>query len=130
MRRIVSLTALILAAAGPAAAAPEWRQAREIDLLVSSFDIAPSAVRVKAGEPVRLRLVNQSGQTHRVAAPDLFASAKMRARDRKALHGDRIEVRAGETRELVLVPPPGRYRLRSPNVVYRVLGMSAELVAE
>lgn len=131
MRRIIPLTALAIATFPTAApAAPEWRQAREVDLLVKSFDIAPSDVRLKAGQPVRLRFVNQSGQTHRVAAPALFASAKMRSRDRKVLNGDRVAVGPGETRELVLVPPRGRYRLRSPNLLYRVLGMSAEIVVE
>lgn len=131
MRRIVPMTVLTLAALpATASAAADWRQAREVELVVSSFDIAPGTVRAKAGEPVRLRLVNRSGQTHRITAPALFASARMRSRDRKMVQGDRITVAPGETLELVLVSPPGRYRLRSPNIAYRLLGMSAELVFE
>jgi plastocyanin len=114
----------------PAAAAPEWRQAREYDLLLSSFDIQPAKVRFKAGEPVRLRLINNAGVAHSVSAKSLFRSAEIRPRDASVVANGNVTVRGGETREILLVPAPGRYKVRSGNFIYRLMGMRAEIVVE
>ncbi|HEV2747013.1 MAG TPA: hypothetical protein VGW34_06910 [Allosphingosinicella sp.] len=128
MRRLTLLIGLAVAAAP--AAAQEWRQAREYEVIVSSYGIAPSPIRLTPGKPVRLRLINQSGQRHNLAAPRFFAAARLRTRDRQAVAGGRVTVGPGETRELLLVPAPGRYRVRSSNFLYRLLGMSGEIAVE
>jgi hypothetical protein len=38
--------------------------------------------------------------------------------------------RSGSSREILLVPAPGRYTVRSGNLLYRLMGMSAEIVVE
>ena len=48
MRSFLILLTL-LAVAAPAQAAPEWRAAREYDVLLSSFDIQPQRIALKAG---------------------------------------------------------------------------------
>jgi FtsP/CotA-like multicopper oxidase with cupredoxin domain len=128
MRRYLALIALSLAAAP--AAAQDWRQAREYEVIVSSYDIAPSQIRLDARRPVRLRLINQSGQSHILRAPGFFGAARVRRRDQGAVADGRVTVGPGETRELLLVPAPGRYTLRSGNFLYRMLGMSGEIVVE
>ena len=128
MRVYLSLVALSLLAS-PAAAA-EWRQAREYELRLSSYDIQPSTIRLKAGEPVRLRLVNNSTVGYRLSAGDFFASSQLRRRDGRAVDGGSIAVGAGETREIALVPAPGRYRLKSRNFLHRILGMHGQIIVE
>jgi hypothetical protein len=78
MRVLAFLACLALAA--PAAAQPEWRQAREYEVLLSSFDIQPDPIRLKAGEPLRLRLTNNSTIAHSFNSEAFFAKAEVRAR--------------------------------------------------
>ena len=129
MHRLGLLLCLILIAS-PTTAAPDWRQAREYDLLLSSFDIQPEKIRFKAGEPVRLRLINNAGVPHSVSAKGLFKSAQVRARDASAVAGGNVTVAGGETREILIVPAPGRYTVRSGNFLYRLMGMRAEILVE
>ncbi len=129
MQRLGLLLCLILGVS-PAAAAPEWRQAREYDLLLSSFDIQPEKIRFKAGEPVRLRLINNSTVAHSVSAKGLFKSAEVRPSDAEGVANGNVTVGGGQTREILLVPAPGRYKMRSGNLFYRLMGMSAEIIVE
>jgi plastocyanin len=126
----LGLLLCLMPTVSPAAAAPEWRQAREYDLLLSSFDIQPAKIRFKAGEPVRLRLINNTGIAHSVTAKGLFKSAEVRPRDASGVANGNVTVGSGETREILLVPAPGRYTMRSGNLIYRLMGMSAEIVVE
>lgn len=125
-----SLLPILLACAAPAPAAPEWRQARDVELRISNFDFAPGTIRLRSGEPVRLRLVNVSPTAHSVDADAFFARAQVRTRDGRAVQSGKVIVPANDVRELVLVPAPGRYRARSGNFVTRLLGMSSEIIVE
>ena len=51
--------------AAPAAAqrAPEWRTAPEADVLLRPFAYEPRIIRLRAGEPVKLRFVNEGRAT-------------------------------------------------------------------
>lgn len=124
------LIGLSLLAAPAVAAAPEWRQAREYDVQISSYDIQPSRLRLRAGQPVRLRLINASRQDHQLVAGDFLAASQVRSRDRAAVAGGRIAVAAGETVELALVPAPGRYRVTSSNFFHRLLGLRGDILVE
>lgn len=128
MRTFLMLIASL--AGAPAAAAPEWRQARDYEIILSSYDIKPETIRLRAGQPLRLRLINNSGQQHSFQAKDFFAASQLRSRDAKSIVGGGVTVAAGETRELVLVPAPGRYRARSGNLLHRLLGMSGAIIVE
>ena len=119
-----------LALAAPAAAAPEWRGAREYEVLMSNFDIQPKEIRLKAGEPVRLRLINNSVTAHSFSSGDFFSSGEVRPRDRRSLAGGKFIVGPGETREVLIVPKAGRYSARCGNLFHRVMGMSASLIVE
>lgn len=121
------LIPLLLMLAAPASAAPEWRQAHDVEIRLSSFDIQPAAIRLKAGQPVRLRLINDTEANYLVAAPRLFAQAEVRGRDRRIVRGGRIYVPGGETREVLLAPARGRYSLSSGNIIRRILGMRSRI---
>ncbi|MBV8687395.1 MAG: hypothetical protein JOZ90_13115 [Alphaproteobacteria bacterium] len=121
---------LSLLLAGPPGAAQEWRQARDYDVLLTSFEIQPQEIRLRAGEPVRLRFVNNSEQRHSFSAPGFFAAAEMRGRDRRTLRGGAIVAPPLSETEIVLVPRKGRWWARGDNLFRRVLGMKARIVVE
>jgi len=129
MKPFLLLSALALLSA-PAAAAPEWRQSREYEVLLSSFDIAPPRMQFRAGEPLRLRLVNNSSVPHSFSARSFFAAAEIRPRERAAVARGSIAVPAGETRTILLVPAAGRYSARCSNLFHRILGMTARITVE
>ena len=129
MRRLLLLSSLILTAS-PAAAAPDWRQAREYDVLLSSWDIQPPRMTFKAGQPVRLRLINNSPEAHSFSAKGFFASGEVRRRERDAVADGTVSVAPGETREILIVPARGRYSARCSNLFHRVMGMTARITVE
>ena len=124
------LACLLLALAAPALAAPEWRQARDLEVRLSNYDMQPATITLRAGEPVRLRLVNVSPTAHSFNADAFFARAQLRGRERRLVSGGKVIVPANDVREVMLVPAPGRYRARSGNLLTRLLGMSSEIVVQ
>jgi plastocyanin len=127
MRRFLLPLCLLLAVP---AVAQEWRSAPEYDVLLTSYDIAPSVLRLKAGEPVRLRFVNNSNQGHRFSAESFFRSAKTRRRDGDLVKDGTIAVPPLSTRTVVLVPKAGRYKMAGGNRLRRLLGMNGRIIVE
>ena len=129
---LLSLAALLLVAAQPSVPAPEpeWHAAIEHDVLLRPWAYEPKVIRIPAGQPVRLRFVNQSPATMAFGARDFFRAARMRPRDADVAARGGFRLAPGERRAIDLVAPPGRYRARSFNLVHRLLGMSAEIVVE
>jgi plastocyanin len=128
MRRpMFLLSALLLAA--PAAAQDEG-MAPEYDVLLTSFEIQPQVIRLKAGEPVRLRFVNNSEQRHSFSAPDFFRAAGLRGRDRRLVKNGAVAAPPLSETTLLLVPKAGRYEAHGDNLFRRMLGMSARIVVE
>ena len=127
MRSFVIPLALLLAAP---AGAQDWRMAPEYDVQLSAYDIQPGVIRLKAGEPVRLRFVNGSNQSLAFSAGDFFRSAQMRRRDKALVRGGAVRVPPLSTRTVVLVPRPGRYRAQGANLLHRMLGMSGRIIVE
>ncbi len=118
-----------LALAVPAAA-QEWRMAPEYDVLLTSWEVHPKIIKLKADEAVRLRFVNNSEQPHRFSAADFFRHAQLKGRDRDLVRGGSIQVAPLSDRTVSLVPKAGRYKVTGDNVFRRVLGMSATIVVE
>jgi plastocyanin len=128
MRHLIALISLTLVAAP--AAAQEWRMAPEYDVLLTSHDIKPRIIRLKAGEPVRLRFVNNSNQALTFAADDFFRSVQFRRQDRDKVKGGTLTLGPLSDRTIALVPRAGRYGARSRNFIHRLLGMSGTIVVE
>ena len=112
------------------AAAQEWRMAPEYDVLLTSFEVQPRVIRLKADEAVRLRFVNNSEQPHRFSAAAFFRNAQLRGRDRALVRGGAIRVAPLSDETIALVPKAGRYKVTGDNLFRRVLGMSATIVVE
>ena len=127
MRRLLLAAALSLAAP---AAAQDWRAAPEYDVQLSTYDIQPAEMRLKAGEAVRLRFVNNSNQALTFSADDFFRKAKLRRRDDSTVKGGSVKVPALSTRTVVVVPSAGRYKVQGRNFLHRLLGMSGRIIVE
>jgi plastocyanin len=104
--------------------------APEYDVQLSAYDIQPGEIRLKAGEPVRLRFVNNSNQGLSFSAGGFFRSAQLRRRDAQIVKGGAIEVPPLSSRTVALVPRPGRYRAQGSNLLHRLLGMSGRIIVE
>jgi plastocyanin len=128
MRRLILLLSAFLI--GAPVAAQEWRTAPEYDVLLTSWAIQPKVLRLKAGEPVRLRFVNNSNEPHRFAAPDFFDAAELRERDRAMVRGGSLAVPPLSEATIVLVPRAGRYRMSGGALAPRLLGMRGRIVVE
>jgi hypothetical protein len=127
MRRLLLPLALLLASP---AGAQDWRMAPEYDVLLTTYDIQPGEIRLKAGEPVRLRFVNSTNQGLSFSAGSFFRDAQLRRRDSGIVKGGSIEVPALSTRTVVLVPKAGRYKATGANLLHRLLGMSGRIIVE
>jgi hypothetical protein len=128
MRRL--LPALLLILAGAPAAAQEWTLAPEYDVLVTSFEIRPEVIRLKAGEPVRLHFVNNSEQPHAFIAPTFFRSIELRGRDRRLISHGALRLAPLSDETIAFVPRAGRYAVSGDNLFRKVIGMRARIVVE
>lgn len=127
MRSFLLTLALLIATP---AAAQDWRMAAEYDVQLSTYDIQPRDIRLRAGEPVRLRFVNNSNQGLTFSAGGFFRSARMRRRDSEVVRGGAVRVPPLSTRTIVLVPRRGHYRAQGANPLHRLLGMSGRIIVE
>lgn len=130
--RLVLLAAAALLFAAPASAQrePEWRTAIEADVLLHPFRYEPRVIRLRAGQPVLLRFVNDGFANLSFRAPGFFAAALIRRSDRARVEGGGFRLRPGERLSVALVPAPGRYRAHSGYLLHRLRGMSARIIVE
>ena len=124
----VALPVALFLAAFPASA-QEWRSGPEYDVLLTTYDIVPKEIRLKAGVPVRLRFVNNSNQKLSFSAGGFFRASQLSRRDKDAADGT-VEVAPLSTETVMLVPKAGRYRMRGRTFVHRMLGMDGRIVVE
>jgi plastocyanin len=128
MRRLILFLSPLLI--GAPAAAQDWRTAPEYDVLLTSYAIQPKVLKLKAGEPVRLRFVNNSNEPHRFSAGAFFARAELRERDRRLVRHGAVAVAPLSEETLVLVPKAGRYSMNGAPLAQRLLGMHGRIVVE
>ena len=130
MRQLFALVLILLAAPAAAQREPEWRTAPEYDVLLRPFMYEPPVIRLRAGEPVRLRFVNGGRATHSFEARRFFRSVRLRSRDRDLVVNGRFRLGPGERRTIAFVPVRGRYRVASAGIVQQALGMRALIIVE
>jgi uncharacterized cupredoxin-like copper-binding protein len=118
-----SILALLLAA--PAAAFGQQPQTVEITL--SNFDFTPSTIRLHAGQPVVLHLVNSAHGGHNFAAPEFFAAASGVS---GPVADGKVELHGNQSVDVTLTPARGNYRLRCTHTMHTTFGMSGEIVVE
>ena len=129
-RSILIAASLATASTAAAAPAPDWSGAAKTEVALASFKYTPRTIRIRAGQPVVLHLVNVASGGHDFSAPEFFAAAQLRAADRAAVRDGRVELRGGASRDIGLVAKAGRYRLRCTHTFHKTLGMTGEIVVE
>lgn len=121
MRALLAF-AFLLPVAALAQDAPQ-----RIEVRLSSFDFTPSTIRLAAGRPIVLHLVNSSDGGHNFAAPEFFAAAQGVS---GPVDRGRVEVAGGQSVDVRLTPARGTYRLRCTHTFHTTFGMTGEIVVE
>ena len=129
-RRAAVLACAALLLAAPAAAQQDWSQARRIDVTLANFEYRPPDLALKAGEPVVLHLMNIADGGHNFTARKLFASAAIRERDKALIRNGGVEVPAHQSRDIGLIPAPGRYKVECTHPFHHMMGMAGEIVVQ
>lgn len=122
MRAILLLPLAFLAI--PAAAQNE---ARTVDVTLSNFDFTPSTIRLRAGEPIVLHLVNAAHGGHNFAAPEFFAAASGVS---GPVSDGKVEVHGNQSVDIHVTPAHGHYHLRCTHTMHTAFGMSGEIDVE
>ncbi|TFI60296.1 copper-binding protein [Sphingomonas parva] len=133
MTRSESLMLASLALTFPAATLagqPDWSHPMPVHVDLSSFKFAPATIRLKAGQPVLLHLVNASSGGHDFTAKDFFAAASVRSSDAAKISKGSIEVAGHQSAEVALVPKAGRYSLRCSHAFHSTLGMKGTILVQ
>ena len=119
---------LLIAISLAASAATAQPAPRPVEVQLSSFDYTPEVIRLRAGEPVVLRLVNSGRGGHNFSAPEFFAAARLD--DARAVRRGAIEVPSRQTLTVRLTPARGSYRLRCTHTLHSTLGMRGRILVE
>jgi plastocyanin len=94
-----------------------------ITVRLSNFAFDPNHLRLKAGVPVRLRLVNESGGGHDFNAPEFFAASTFPPGFSAPPSGE-VAVASHQTVEIAAVPrTPGSYRIVCTHFLHSLFGM-------
>lgn len=121
--RFILLTVL----APLAAAAQNPQTSATVEVRLSSFDFSPKTIRLRAGQPVRLHLVNTGSGGHNFSAPQFFAAA----RDVSGpVERGTVEVGSRQAVDVRLTPARGSYRLRCTHTLHSTFGMRGEIIVE
>jgi hypothetical protein len=128
--RLWPLLLAFLIAAPAAAQEPEWRTAREYEILLRPWNYDPHPIRLEAGRPVKLRFLNQGQASFSFSADEFFRAARVRSQDSDVVADGHIRLAPGEVRTIALVPAAGRYRAHSGNWIHRILGMDVRIIVE
>ena len=124
--RILLLLPLLFAASTPAAQT-DWVHAPRVEIRLASFDYDPETIRLRAGQPVVLHLVNTGGGGHNFSAPQFFAAANVAT---GSIRDGAVEVPGRQAVDIRLVPARGRFRLRCTHTFHTTLGMRGTILVE
>ncbi len=131
MRRLLALLLVLfavpVAAQGPE---PEWRLAREEQVLVRVGRFEPAVLRLESGQPTRLVFRNSSNVRLSISADPFFAASRVHPRDAQGIHRGGFTLGPGEVRSITVVPYQGVYSIGSGSWFRRRLGMRARVIVE
>jgi plastocyanin len=136
-RRFALLAPLALAACAMHPAAPDavktaaggidWAQAQSLTVKMMDFAYTPAHLDLKAGQPVKLTLVNDGSDLHDFSSPAFFAAASYR-QGSTVPAGGKIAVAKGQSAEIDLVPgATGQYPLECTEFLHTLFGMTGTI---
>lgn len=126
-----SVTAALMAVPALAAQEPGTEAGAEVqtvEIVLSNFQFSPSEFHLKAGTPYRLHFVNKGSGGHNFSAKALFAAAVIAPEDRNAISDGKIELAAGEARDVRLIPAAGTYKAKCTHFLHKSFGMTGSVV--
>lgn len=118
--RLAAAAVVSISFLSPAAAQPASRT-----ILLWSYGYTPAPIRLAAGRPITLTFVNRAGKTHDFTAPRFFANSRVVAGS--APDGG-VELRAGQSRSITLVPRAGVYRVHCGQFLHKQFGMRSQII--
>jgi uncharacterized cupredoxin-like copper-binding protein len=127
MRKFALLASLAVAIA-PALAAPPPPKPQIVAVRMQDRKFMPQVIRMKGGVPTRLVLTNRDRSEHDFYAPDFFDASQIRHGDAGMLDKNRLNVRSGETRAIMIIPRPGHYDLKSTKALDVASGMQGQIL--
>jgi uncharacterized cupredoxin-like copper-binding protein len=121
MKMIAYMTLVTLAVTVPTSAQNPAR----VEITLANFSFTPSVIVLKAGQPVALHFVNNGSGGHDFTAPEFFKAATMDAATRAKLgKKGRVDLSAGESANVTLVPKAGSYKVRCGHFLHAGFGMT------
>lgn len=105
-------------------------QPASVAVQLSNFKFGPSAIHLKAGQPVTLRLENASSGGHSFSAPQFFAAAKVDPQAAALIHNGTVELKGHQTADISLVPAAGNYRLKCSHSLHAAFGMKGTITVD
>jgi uncharacterized cupredoxin-like copper-binding protein len=135
--RLIAITAVVALSAGCVSTHPitphvasssvDFAAAPVVEVTLSSYHFMPHVVRLQAGRPYALKLVNAATMKHTFTAPEFFAAAQV-APDAAALVAKgQVELAGGGTVVVRLVPAPGEYKVVCAEFGHALLGMTGRV---
>ncbi len=117
----VSVTAQpspVMAQAGP----------QQVEIVLANFSFTPSQIRLTAGTPVTLHLVNRGSGGHNFMAKEFFAAASMDAATRATL-GKKgvVELAKDESIDITMIPKAGSYKVKCGHFLHSGFGMKGTI---
>ena len=90
-----------------------------------SYGYNPDPIVLEAGKRVMLNFVNRAGKGHDFTAPRFFGSSKIIAGN---VGKGEVELRAGQSASITLVPTAGRYKVHCGKPFHKVMGMRGDII--
>ncbi|HEX4736874.1 MAG TPA: hypothetical protein VH331_04860 [Allosphingosinicella sp.] len=103
---------------------------RPVDISLTSFKVTPDALHLKAGQPILLRVANDSGIAHDLTAPEFFSAAAIRPVDESRISGGKIAVGPHRNVIIAMIPGAGRFPMKCSHTIHKMLGMSGIIVVD
>lgn len=94
---------------------------------LSTFDFTPATIRLRAGQPVILRLFNRGDRDHNFQAPLFFLQATNLS---GPVRNGKVEVPGGQTIDVRLTPRRGTFRLKCGHTMHATMGMEGDIVVQ
>jgi uncharacterized cupredoxin-like copper-binding protein len=118
-----------LALAGLALSAPTSAQnPQKMEITLANFSFTPSAILLKAGQPVTLHFQNHGSGGHDFTAPEFFKAANMDSATRAKLgKKGKIDLSAGQSADIMLTPKAGTYKGKCGHFLHAGLGMTGTI---
>ena len=113
-----------------ASASVDFSQAQTVEVALTNFAFTPTEIRLQAGKPYVLKLVDTASGGHDFTAPAFFAAARVAPEDAAKVAKGQIDLKGGETATIRLVPAAGEFDLTCTHFGHAALGMKGKIVVQ